>query len=163
MTCLLGWSANSEQRVRSHHSGTRRGQRRPRIRFCCRGRQGQFPTDSRLQKRGDVFRAPDDVVDAGRRLPAVVAARWLSAIVHDTIVVEIGCSRVPLFSMVCGDEAVHSFHSSVYSAAPRVLTSEQSPTLTSSSVWLWAFRTVAASPISYNPAEHTRHRNETFN
>ena len=47
-----------------------------------------------------VFRAPDDVVDAGRRLLTIDVARGLSAIVHDTIVVEIGFSRVPLFAMV---------------------------------------------------------------
>ena len=49
-----------------------------------------------------VFRAPDDVVDAGRRLLAIDVACGLAAIVHDTVVVEIGCSRVPLFAMVCG-------------------------------------------------------------
>ena len=47
-------------------------------------------------------RAPDDVVDAARRLLAIDVARGLSAIVHDTITVTIGCSRVPLFAMVCG-------------------------------------------------------------
>ena len=40
-------------------------------------------------------RAPDDVVDAGRRLLTIDVARGLSAIVNDTVVVEIGCSRVP--------------------------------------------------------------------
>ena len=47
-------------------------------------------------------RAPTEVVDAGRRLLSMDVARGLSAIVHDAIVVEIGCSRVPLFAMVCG-------------------------------------------------------------
>ena len=45
---------------------------------------------------------PADVVDAARRLLTTDVARGLSAIVHDTIVLTIGCSRVPLFVMVCG-------------------------------------------------------------
>ena len=47
-------------------------------------------------------RAPDEVVEAARRLLTIDVARGLSAIVHDTIVVTIGCSRIPLFAMVCG-------------------------------------------------------------
>ena len=43
---------------------------------------------------------PADVVDAARRLLTTDVARGLSAIVHDTIVLTIGCSRVPLFVMV---------------------------------------------------------------
>ena len=46
--------------------------------------------------------APDEVIDAARRLLTTDIARGLSAIVHDTIVVEIGSSRVPLFAMVSG-------------------------------------------------------------
>ena len=42
-------------------------------------------------------RAPDEVVEAARRLLTIDVARGLSAIVHDTIVVTIGCSRIPLF------------------------------------------------------------------
>ena len=43
--------------------------------------------------------APAEVVDAARRILTTDIARGLSAIVHDTIVVEIGCSSVPLFAM----------------------------------------------------------------
>ena len=42
-------------------------------------------------------RAPDEVVEAARRLLTIDVARCLSAIVHDTIVVTIGCSRIPLY------------------------------------------------------------------
>ena len=42
-------------------------------------------------------RAPDEVVEAARRLLTIDVARGLSAIVHDTIVVTIGCSRIPLY------------------------------------------------------------------
>ena len=44
--------------------------------------------------------APGEVVDAARRLLTTDIARGLSAIVHDTIVAEIGCSSVPLFSIL---------------------------------------------------------------
>ena len=47
-------------------------------------------------------RAPDEVVEAARRLLAIDVARGLSSIVHDTIVVTIGCRRIPLFAMVSG-------------------------------------------------------------
>ena len=43
---------------------------------------------------------PADVVDAARRLLTTDVSRGLSAIVHDTIVFTIGCSRVPLFVIV---------------------------------------------------------------
>ena len=43
--------------------------------------------------------APAEVVDAARRLLAIDVARKLSVIIHDTIVVEIGSSRVPLFAL----------------------------------------------------------------
>ena len=42
-------------------------------------------------------RAPDEVVEAARCLLAIDVARCLSAIVHDTIVVTICCSHIPLF------------------------------------------------------------------
>ena len=38
--------------------------------------------------------APTEVIDAARRLLTIDVAHGLSGIVHDTIVVEIGCSRV---------------------------------------------------------------------
>ena len=45
---------------------------------------------------------PPDLVEAARNLLTMDIANGLSAIVHDTIVVSIGCSRVPVFKMVCG-------------------------------------------------------------
>ena len=47
-------------------------------------------------------RAPEDVVDAARRLLALDAADGIAAAVHDTVVVQIGCNRVPIFAMVNG-------------------------------------------------------------
>ena len=43
--------------------------------------------------------APAEVVAAARRLLAIDVARELSAIIHDTIVVEIGSSRVHFFGL----------------------------------------------------------------
>ena len=47
-------------------------------------------------------RAPEDVVDAARRLLTLDAADGVSAAVHDTVVVRIGANRVPVFAMVNG-------------------------------------------------------------
>ena len=51
----------------------------------------------------DAFsRSSADVVDAGRSLLTADSSRGLSTIVHETIILTIGCSHVPLFVMVCG-------------------------------------------------------------
>ena len=47
-------------------------------------------------------RAPDDIINAGRRLLALDIANGLSTIVHNTVIVKIGCNNIPLFAMVCG-------------------------------------------------------------
>ena len=47
-------------------------------------------------------RAPAVVVDAGRRLLTIDAGDGISAAVHNTIVVWIGCNRIPIFAMVNG-------------------------------------------------------------
>ena len=47
-------------------------------------------------------RAPDDVINAGRRLLTLDIANGLATLVHDTVVVKIGCNNIPLFAMVCG-------------------------------------------------------------
>ena len=46
--------------------------------------------------------APADVIDAGRRLLTLDIATGLSTLVHDTVVVKIGCNNIPLFAMVFG-------------------------------------------------------------
>lgn len=43
--------------------------------------------------------AQTEVIDAARRILTIDVAHGLSGIVHDTIVVEIGCSRVPSSSV----------------------------------------------------------------
>ena len=47
-------------------------------------------------------RAPDNIVDAGRRLLDLDIGNGISTLVHDTIVVRIGCNNIPLFSIVSG-------------------------------------------------------------
>ena len=75
--------------------------------------------------------APAEVFDAARRLLAIDIAHGVSAIIHDTIVAEIGSSRVPLFSMVSGGRGRTLFSfKCVYRAAWRSWTSEPSPTRT---------------------------------
>ena len=46
--------------------------------------------------------APDDVIEAGRRLLSLDISNGLSTLVHDTITVKIGCNNIPLFAMVIG-------------------------------------------------------------
>ena len=46
--------------------------------------------------------APEDVVDAGRRLLTIDAAGGISAAVHDTVVVRVGCNCVPVFAADSG-------------------------------------------------------------
>ena len=46
--------------------------------------------------------SPEDVVCAGRRLLTVDAADGLSASVHDTVVVRVGCNCIPIFAVVSG-------------------------------------------------------------
>ena len=46
--------------------------------------------------------APAYVVDAGRRLLTIDTAGGVAAAVHDTVVVSIGCNRIPVFAMVDG-------------------------------------------------------------
>ena len=64
-------------------------------------------------------RAPDEVVEAARCLLAIDVARGLSAIVHDTIVVTIGCSRIPLY--VCASFRSLSAVSLAYLLMPSML------------------------------------------
>ena len=47
-------------------------------------------------------RAPQSIVDAGRRLLELDVANGISTLVHDTVVVKIGCNNVPLFVIVSG-------------------------------------------------------------
>ena len=47
-------------------------------------------------------RAPASIVDAGRRLLQLDVGNGISRIVHDAVVVKIGCNNIPLFSMVSG-------------------------------------------------------------
>ena len=46
--------------------------------------------------------APEDVIDAGRRLLTVDAADGMSAAVHDTVIMRVGCNCVPVFAAVSG-------------------------------------------------------------
>ena len=78
-------------------------------------------------------RAPDEVINAAKRLLTTDVARGLSGIVHDTIVVEIGCSRVPLFAMVSGGRGRSLFSfKCMYSGCMAFLDVRTTPTLTSS-------------------------------
>ena len=47
-------------------------------------------------------RAPQSIVDAGRRLLELDVANGIATLVHDTVVVTIGCNNVPLFAIVSG-------------------------------------------------------------
>ena len=47
-------------------------------------------------------RAPDDIINAGRRLLTFDVSSGISALVHNTVIVKIGCNNIPLFAMVCG-------------------------------------------------------------
>ena len=47
-------------------------------------------------------RAPQSIVDAGRHLLELDLGNGISRLVHDTVVVKIGCNNIPLFSMVSG-------------------------------------------------------------
>ena len=47
-------------------------------------------------------RAPQSIVDAGRRLFELDVATGISTLVHNTVVVTIGCNNVPLFAIVSG-------------------------------------------------------------
>ena len=47
-------------------------------------------------------RAPQCIVDAGRRLLGLDVGNGISTLVHDTVVVRIGCNNVPLFAIVSG-------------------------------------------------------------
>ena len=46
--------------------------------------------------------APESIVDAGKRLLELDIGNGISSLVHDTVVVRIGCNNVPLFAMVGG-------------------------------------------------------------
>ena len=47
-------------------------------------------------------RAPESIVDAGRRLLGLDIGNGIATLVHDTVVVRIGCNNVPLFAIVSG-------------------------------------------------------------
>ena len=47
-------------------------------------------------------RAPDDIINTPRRLLTLDVSSGISALVHNTVIVKIGCYNVPLFAMVCG-------------------------------------------------------------
>ena len=47
-------------------------------------------------------RAPESIIDAAKRLFERDIGNGISSLVHDTIVVEIGCNNVPLFALVSG-------------------------------------------------------------
>ena len=47
-------------------------------------------------------RAPQNIVDAGRRLLELDVANGIATLVHNTVVVTIGCNNVPLFAIVRG-------------------------------------------------------------
>ena len=88
-------------------------------------------------------RAPADVIDAGRRLLTLDIATGLSTLVHNTIVVKIGCNNIPLFAMVFGGRgrALFSLNVSTLDAL-RSWTSACCRMSTSSSGSSWGFLTV---------------------
>ena len=47
-------------------------------------------------------RAPQSIVDAGGRLLELDVANGGSSLVHNTVIVKIGCNNVPLFAIVSG-------------------------------------------------------------
>ena len=47
-------------------------------------------------------RAPESVIDAGKHFLELDAGNGISRLVHDTVVVKIGCNNVSLFAMVSG-------------------------------------------------------------
>ena len=47
-------------------------------------------------------RAPERIVDAGKPLLELDIGNGISSLVHDTVVVGIGCNNIPLFAMVSG-------------------------------------------------------------
>ena len=47
-------------------------------------------------------RAPQCIVDTGRRLLGLDVGNGISTLVHDTVVIRIGCNNVPLFAIVSG-------------------------------------------------------------
>ena len=94
--------------------------------------------------------APEDVVDAGRRLLTIDAADGIPAAVHDTVVVRVGCNCVPVFAAVSGGRGRASSRSSVsIPTAPRSSTFGFSNTSTSSSGSSWGSRTPTTSRRSH--------------
>ena len=52
---------------------------------------------------GETFSpTPPDLVEAARNLLTMDITSGLSSIIHDTLVMTIGCCRIPVFKMVCG-------------------------------------------------------------
>ena len=88
-------------------------------------------------------RAPDDIINAGRRLLTLDVSSGISALVHNTVVVNIGCNNIPLFAMVCGGRgrALFSFRR-VYSGCSAFIDILCCLMSTPSSGSSWGFPTV---------------------
>ena len=101
--------------------------------------------------------APEDVVDAGRRLLPIDAADGIPAAVHDTVIVRVGCNCVPVFAAVNGGRVWASSRSNVsIPTAPRSSTFGFFNTLTSSSGSSRRSRTPTTSPRSLRVSLATR-------
>ena len=75
-----------------------------------------------VEDRETFYRAPADLVDAGRRLLTIDAADGVAAAVHNTVVARIGCNRIPIFAMVNGGRGRSLFtFKCVYQACPAFL------------------------------------------
>ena len=80
------------------------------------------------------FRAPDDIVELGRRLLDFDLVDTLAKHVHDNVTVRIGCSLIPLFALENGGRGRSLFtFRCVYGGVPRFSTCGCFPASTRSS------------------------------
>ena len=100
--------------------------------------------------------APEDVVDAGRRLLTIDAADGISAAVHDTVVMRVGATAFRSLRRSTADAAGASSRSGVYPDCSAFLAFGFSNTSTSSSVSSWGSRTPTTSRRSLRVSLATR-------
>ena len=92
--------------------------------------------------------APESIVNAGKSLLELDIGNGVSSLVHNTIVVVIGCNNVPLFAMVSGGRG-HTLFSfkCVYTGCTAFMDILSCDTPTSSSGLLWVSRTTMVFPL----------------
>ena len=103
---FIGLSVDQNQTCRTMY-GTRRMSARDRLDrdndyIVVGGKIGFRQTFETVEADETFCRAPDDIINAGRRLLTLDVSSGISVLVHNTVTVKIGCNNIPVFAMVCG-------------------------------------------------------------